>query len=95
MYKKSLHNCIVHSVLTCLAGGDCEHTLAPSGSASEDCTANFCFFIYRQQCAFRGAAKRNLDSDMRAAVPQVKHKTGAAVTNVGFDNSIVTCVTWE
>ena len=34
MYKESLHNCIVDSVLTCLAGDDCVHALTPSGSSS-------------------------------------------------------------
>ncbi len=49
MYKESLHNCIVESILT-LIGGDCERALmlTPSGSGSED-VANFCFFIYRLQ----------------------------------------------
>jgi len=61
------------TVLTCSAAGDCEHALphsAASGSASKDCCA--VFFVYRQHCAFRGAAKRHVNSDMRAAVPEVE-----------------------
>ena len=60
-------------VLTCSAAGELEHALpqsAASGSASKNCCA--VFFIYRQHCAFRGAAKRHVSSDMRAAVPEVE-----------------------
>ena len=48
MYKESVKNCIVDTILT-LIGGDYEHALVPSGSGSEDCIANLCFFIYKLQ----------------------------------------------
>ncbi len=53
----------------------------------EDCTEVFCFFIYRQQCAFRGAAKRHLNEDMKAAVLQVEQQSKSSDDNVqGVDS---------
>ncbi len=69
------------------ASEDSIRRLHQKTAEAEDCTAVFCFFIYRQQRAFRGPAKRHIDSGMRAAVPQVDQQSKSSSNNIqGVDS---------
>jgi len=48
----------------------------------EHCTEAFCSLMYRQHCAFRGAVKRRLKGDTRAALPQVVQQSKSSRNNI-------------